>query len=409
MKKLVLFFLVFFASSVFALATCIDLSILNITQPADDFTLYQTESFTFEAEVWSTDVVVDPPLQQCTAEVTFEYDEGTGGVSFDRIKDPVYTPASGFVYLESEADSTLQYADIINVAYVYIPITVTCNTAGDYDLRLSSPSGGGTTSATITIHCLPIANSPPTGQFLIPAFDTVLYKKDNGTGVPDPFTYTTTWEASDAESDPLEYDIRVLKGGVQVDSASGLANPTYNATINDFNEYTFEVDIKDTESNITTIYSETVLVKDQNFSTLSIADLSLFPEAIYGDGTIDANLTARNNSPDVVDINVIFFNDFFDDAGAGFHAFGQLNVPPFSKVSFSMSEGFSDLSPGDYNVRVVVKEYVGGSINPRNIVESYAFFVVLQPTRPVSMPETNLIAIVLISLAVILITRKKSN
>ena len=415
MKKLVLvlFSLIFFLGAAFA-ACGANSVIYTVDSPVNNESFSLGVPFTLQI---SADTFAAKP---CDTDLEFQYDEETGGASFIRIKDnSPFNPPTNFVEAQDFPGNITFYPTftIADPTPAVKSVSLVCNKAGTYILKVYSSEVIGI-STEVTINCL--SNSPPNGQFLVPAFDTVIYKKDNETGAPDAFPYTIQWEANDAE-DTLKYDIRVIEAGnpIPYDSASGLVVPSYQTTISDFNKFTFEVDIIEDPpgTNTTTIYSETVFVKEQNFSTLSIEDLNVFPESLQGNEKIYASVTVRNNSPDTVDINALF--NFFDFPGEqyafpGCPTCAQANVPPFSKatlyISTSTETGHTlSVDPGDYNIHIVIQERLVGSTAIRNEIQSFGHFVGLYPTKPVSVPETNFISVILVSLVVILITTKKRN
>lgn len=389
MKKLVLFFLILLASFSFADYgdPCTNIWPLNIISPLNDFTLNADSTFTFEAEVWSPDVITIPAI--CTTNLTFQYNQGLN--PFIRIKDPVFDP--GINALSSE-DSTLQSVDFINFAHVTVPITVKCNIAGDYQLRLYATAiGDGNTSSSITIHCLS-NNTPPTGNFVKPSSPSFVYGD----------SYRVEWESFDSEDDPLTYEIEW--DGPTTGSDTGLTEKYYDLTSLSLGDYTFNVTINDGINAGVVISSSTLTVKE-SLNTLSVSGLTITPQVIYGNEAIDVNLTLRNNSSNEVDINVLFFNDgFVSNPGISYVQY----IQPYSKADFSVHEDFSsnNLTAGDYNVRIYSEEFFAGTSNPTgNTLTSFANFTVLAEKKSVALPETNLVFVLLISLTVLIITKKK--
>ena len=413
---LVLFSFILFSGLAFAAPCGVNNVVIVINNPLanDYFTIGDT--FDFELNV---NTLATPP---CDTDLEFRYDAGTSGVSFVRIKDnsPFDPPGTDYIEAQDLPGNITSYPIFTIPGPVLESVSLTCNQVGTYILQGYSSEMFMGANPEVTIHC--VANSPPTGHFLVPEFDTILYKKDNDDdGDPDdaPFNYDISWFAEDAEGDTLTYDLEVFQEGDPTPpyfSDSDILSP-YSVPISDFGKYTFTAYLKDTASppNVTAIYSQSLFVKEQIFSTLSIEDLNVFPDSLHGGDKIYVGVTVRNNSPDTVDINVLFkFKDFpgEDYAPPGCGTCTQANVPPFSKATLTIPVGghtLSEMDPGDYNIYIIIKENVVGSNTIRNKVHSFGHFVVVQRTRTVSVPETNFISIVLISLAVLMMTRKKKN
>jgi hypothetical protein len=392
MKKLILFFLVLLASSVFADIgeECLDLSLLNISKPSNDFTVYETYSFTFEAELWASDYLFGGQ-NGCTTTLTFEYDQG--------IAVFVQIPSPGPDKLYS-LDATQQSVDLVNTALpsaggsTYVPITVTCNTAGDYDLNLSATRAGGNgTSSAITIHCLPVPNLPPAGAFVEPSVPSSVFGD----------SFRLEWAAFDSDGDALTFDVKWDDGTNSGTYATGITDTFYD--VNNLvpgKTYVFTVDISDGTNPVVSIESSPLYVKEK-ISSLTVSDLRVIPEAIYGDDSIDVNLTLRNDSSIAVDVNVLFFNDsFVPNPGKD----SKTNVPAFSDVNLSFHQDFSGLEPGDYNVRVYARSYLPGTSTLVDEVTSYTSFTVLYPQGSVSLPETSGFYVFLVLLAALLIIKK---
>ncbi len=409
MNKLLLFsvFLLLFFGTVYS-APCITGDVIvQLEDPANNEMVSQGENFTMQG-------IAIAPGGDCEADIYFEYDEGSNGANFYRIKDSSYTPPSGLEYIVapfSSGDSTFFDNQPITMSGTTIPITIKCNSPGTYQLMFSAYT---TDSASIlnsdakTIYCS--ANAPPTGYFISPAVSTVLYRK---TGNGDSFDYTIEWDAEDSEGEPItSYDLTVFKKNASGTFDSYFTHTTpnkiYNVTISDYGEFYFSVEFSD-GVNTTVIESEHLFVAEP-VNTLSVSELIVFPEAVYGDAEIDINLTVRNYSSEEVDINVFYFHSLFP---GGSYEQSVKNVLPFSTAKFHLNHDFLDSNPvdyGDYNIRIVIQDYLAGTDTKNNDVplQVFAHFVVLMPNTPVSLNETNWIAVILVCLSVVLIVRKKS-
>ncbi|MFH1664437.1 MAG: hypothetical protein ABH986_06595 [archaeon] len=236
----------------------------------------------------------------------------------------------------------------------------------------------------------------PTGYFINPS----------GRAVVDGNYFLLEWDAFDADNDALTYTVDWNGGGTIPGGGNAGTNKYYGASnLVAGRDYRFTVTITDGSTPVT-IYSGVLSVKPKQ-NTLSIADFSITPNAIYGDNAIDVNLSLRNNSAIVVDINATFYNSGFP---GGSIRLSSKNVQPNSKAKFSFRNTFSGLVTGDKNVRVFVQEFFAGtSIPTGNQLQAYANFTVLAPKQSVALPETNHFVVLIVVLAVVVILRKKNS
>ncbi|MFH1894975.1 MAG: hypothetical protein ABIJ74_00110 [archaeon] len=238
----------------------------------------------------------------------------------------------------------------------------------------------------------------PTGYFINPSGRAVIYDT----------AYLLEWDAFDADGNPLTYTVDWDgTGGIPGGGNAG-SNKYYAITslLVPGRDYRFTLRINDGISPVVTVYSGVLSVKPKQ-NTLSIADFSITPNAIYGDNAIDVNLSLRNNSAIVVDINATFYNSGFP---GGSIRLSSKNVQPNSKAKFSFRNTFSGLVTGDKNVRVFAQEFFAGTSTPTgNQLQAYANFTVLAPKQSVALPETNHFVVLIVVLAVVVILRKKNS
>ena len=417
MKKLVLFFLILLLGMVFAVQC--DTVIPTISTPLDGANITVGESFVFNAHLSGTSLLGNV---NCETTLTFKYNPlGT----FIRIPDPsspspndinsdddteqtvtlIYTVGGGPEVTKGiEPDPTIffQHPIIYFGTAIDVPIEVKCNEVGSYLLQLyaiQNDAPNYSTSSNLTVNCLP--NLSPFGAFIKPSVPSAAY----GT------TYVIEWTATDPESLPLSYTVYSKKDAEDwVEEGTTTANyfavselDVPDETGETPHDYIFKVEINDGYNLPETITSDTLTVKG-NLNTLSISDFTVTPEVIYGDGTIDVNLTLRNNSGNIVDINVIFFNDNFP---GGDLEDRKTDIPAYSTEKFSVNNEFSNLPIGDYAVRILVTEYLAGTETQTNQFQSFINFTVIAPQKSVSLPETEVFVVILISLAVLIAVRKK--
>ncbi len=400
--------MVFFASTVFGVA-CSDATLnVSISSPLNDLTIYENQSFTFTAILAAS--------LACDTDLNFLYDRGLGG-AFYRIEEPFYQPG---VHDLNSNDATYRNPVVVALeggsapekelpiiyfndstiffgASVTVPITVKCNKkgsnpTGDYILMLAANYPGPVYSAPITIHCLANDTNPPTGNFVNPSVPSVGYGS----------SYNVEWDAFDIEGSPLTYDLSWA--GASSGSVLGLTQKYYKVASLIPGDYVFTLKISDGFNPKVEVKSSTLTLVQQP-NTLSISDFTVSPDVIYGNGTIDVNLTVRNNSSDAVDLNVFFYNNNFSPNPV------RKSIPllaPYSKTSFSTHQNFSGIAVGDYTVTVRIKESVIGNPNIRTDTNYYVHFTVLADQKSISAPETRPLIAVLIALSVVLIARRKN-
>ncbi|MFH1695964.1 MAG: hypothetical protein ABH850_06090 [Candidatus Micrarchaeota archaeon] len=401
MKKIIfiLFFLLFLTQGVFAYPSCDPVNghntvFVTINLPSDGYTRLVGQTFTYQLQVRSADIFSAGP---CTTDLEFRYDEKTDGASYVRIKDSVFDPGPDFFEESTGLALTNQTVNLEDIDGGTADVEIKCNSPGTYKLKgYSTALGGIDSSNIINVICNAPPNSPPTGNFTSPALGDVIAVYGN--------SYRLEWDVPpDPEGDPVDFDV---DSNVAGNLATNITEKYFDVSglLPDIH-YFFTVTIDDHISTPLAIKSGTLIGKKLN-NTLSISDLYITPDVIYGNESIDVNLTVRNNSPDPVDINVFFYNDEFDSNPV------QKAIPflaPYSKASFSMHEDFSGspILAGDYNVTVRIKESVIGDSSIRTDTKYYVYFTVLAENRSISAPETNFFVVILIALSVVLIARKK--
>ncbi len=364
---------------------------IDPANPVDDKTYAQGEAFIINAQL--ADMTT---LKPCELNLTFEYDNASGGASFERIPDSIYQPANKG--LEAvPPDKTYNVVSIPPANSIEFPITVKCSKTGTYQLRLSSDQVP-IPSSVVTINCL--ANNSPVGDFTSPAVHSSVYGS----------SYRIEWDAFDPESDPLNFDLNWEgpAGPTDCIPKCSITNSYYELSGLTPGDYFFTVVIDDGSNDSVVIESETLTVFS-TINTISLAELEIFPQAIYGEGKVNVNLTVRNNSNAEVKYEVtttVSDSAIIDDEIKD-------NIEAFDKASFLLEHDFSSakLKPGDYVITIEVEEFfsIGGGPTG-NTLKTYAYFTVKKDKESVSgLPETNLFFVFLAIISVLFILRKRKE
>jgi len=441
-KALVFLILIFFLANVCALERCTYVS-WNVVEPESlaevtagvPFKMKLMLSGYYDDGIGGPCGETSNPCENCETDLTFEYINYSLSLpSYQRIPDLTFDPPSGVPgvypiesktgYPSPEKDNET-YCDCIATGTCVADFTgiyeiwVVCNdpitTSHDYDYGFrakstDAPSSGINPSIGEFINCVPATgpvNTPPIGSFVSPEGDSAVY----GTN------YTVEWEAFDAENNPLTYTLywenESLSDVGSVDTGLDKSYTMTGLVIGE--DYTFSVEVDDGVNESVEFFSDVLSVMAP-LDYLSISALTVTPEVINGNEKIEVYLEVRNESDRSVDINVWFFNENFDDGPlADEHFRREINVPANSKQSFSMEEDFVDLAvpltAGEYSIEVVVQGFFSGTRERTNSkdISAFAYFTVLVEQKSLSLPETGIIAVLLILIAVALILRKKKK
>ncbi len=349
-----------------------------ILEPADNSGVYEGQSFNFNAKTTS------PTLPYCSTDLTFEYDKGSGLGIFEQLpgSDFVLDPPEDNFFESTEA--TTQNVVLTNYTVEKL-ISVKCNKKGSYDLRFST-NPPASLSNVISVDCL--ENTPPVGNITSPIKASVYGS-----------SFTVSWDAFDAEeNDSLNYYVSWDGPTSGSDSVSA---DSYKIESLQQGDYTITLQADDGVNPPVEIGTMIlIVVETQQENTLSIKSLTVVPEAIYSDGSIDVALTVRNDSTETVDFDVSFFNDNFSINPL---TQNQSNVQPNSKASFFFHQNFSGLAEGNYEIRILISDSLGNSL------ESFAYFAVTAKPHEEDaqgMPETNSFFILLIIFSVLFLIKR---
>ncbi len=384
---------------------CSDL-LLTLTAPEEGLTIFEKEIFTFQVRVYSSSI--------CTTNLTFQYDQGKGLDVFYRIPDTVYTPENQSlvsndrtlrnIYLEGSAGGAPEdelpeiFFDSIYFATAIPSAVIDCNAKGDYVLRAFSddPAEGPVSSEnTVTIHCL--ENTDPVASFISPAVASFVYGS----------SYRVEWDAFDTEGAILSFDLSW--SGPTSGSVENLNETYYTVTDLVPGDYTFLLEVSDGVNAVVQIESPVLSVIESS-TTIFVTEFSVFPQSFYADSSVEFEVVLRNDSPNTVDFEVLFFNaDFVPNS---FIEKAE-NIQPYSSTTVSFQKTLSDsdnIEPGDHQLFVFVEEYFAGTeTKTGNEITSFVNFTILAEEGSTSASEINLFSLILVGILVLSLLRAKTK